>query len=94
MLARAGRIPQAQSVLDNIDADELDESGRIKLERVIEEGKGSNAVALRIAEFEKTDSLPSLMNLLDELKEKDDHNRPTDRIRSYVAGSLMKLMRK
>ena len=72
---KAGQIPRAQSIFDNISQGEISENSRRMFERIISQGQGGNTIALRISEFEETDSLSSLMNLLNELKEKDDHRQ-------------------
>lgn len=70
MLSGSGQVSLAESRLEELERNGLDERVRSSLKRIISEAKGADPIAGRIAEYESTPSLNSLSNLIDLLEER------------------------
>jgi hypothetical protein len=70
MFARAGQIDRAKECLNALKKDGLSKADENKLQTIITEAGGSTSIEYRKEQFEKTDSLEDLMNLVHELESK------------------------
>ncbi|WP_157019982.1 HTH domain-containing protein [Mesorhizobium xinjiangense] len=70
MLSRSGQVSLAEARLEELSRDGVDERFRLSLERMVSEARGSDPIAVRIAEYESAPSLNSLTNLINLLEER------------------------
>ncbi|MES0039005.1 hypothetical protein NKJ74_27715 [Mesorhizobium sp. M0046] len=72
MLSRSGQVSLAESRLQDLERNGVDERIRLSLARVISEAKGADPVAGRITEYESDPSLNGLINLINRLEERSN----------------------
>ena len=72
MLSKAGQPDRANGILDTLIGDGLSEAKKIRLQGMIAKAEGTNPVEALKNQFNKTDSLVDLKNLVNELGARED----------------------
>jgi hypothetical protein len=69
MLSRAGLIDEAKEIFDRLYKEGIPETNEANLRRIISEAKGSDPIESRKVQYESTESLSDLFNLVVELEQ-------------------------
>ncbi|UZJ37366.1 MULTISPECIES: HNH endonuclease [unclassified Prosthecochloris] len=69
MLSRAGFVNEAYKILERLHEEGIPEAHEKKLRRIISEAQGSDPIESRKAQYESTNSLSDLINLVVELEQ-------------------------
>jgi len=74
MLSRAGLIDEAKEIFDRLYKEGIPEANEANLRRIISEAKGSDPIESRKVQYESTESLSDLFNLVVELEQRQRWN--------------------
>jgi len=69
MLSRAGLIDEAKKIFDMLHEEGIPDANEANLRRIISEAQGSDPIESRKAQYESTESLSDLINLVVELEQ-------------------------